>query len=170
MIDNVIYSIGTCIFKILTCYKLPNQHLLVRTLLLDPEMTDNNLFQHMLLLLFFYLNVTLVEPLKRGHFWVQRMCPCTLEWEVSQLGPWRSLQLLEMAGGVCLWKAFTCGNSLPLEGIRLRAASAYRRHSPGGDASLWNCPPKVGRGGPGCCLLGFPLVRGGRLGECRLQS
>ena len=44
MIDNVIYSIGTCIFKILTCYKLPNQHLLVRTLLLDPEMTDNNLF------------------------------------------------------------------------------------------------------------------------------
>lgn len=44
MIDNVISSIGTCIFKILTCYKLPNQHLLVRTLLLDPEMTDNNLF------------------------------------------------------------------------------------------------------------------------------
>lgn len=113
-----------------------------------------------MLLLLFYLNVTVVESLKRGHSWVQRMCPLRNErcrgWdhdEVFSYWRWQEVSTSERhppAGGICRRKAFTCGRHLPAEGIHLREVPACGSvHLKGGEATgvaahlgapLWEVP------------------------------
>lgn len=126
-----------------------------------------------MLLLLFYLHVTVAEPLKRGHFWVQRMCPLRNErcsgWDHDEVSSfWRFQEVSASgrhppAGGICLQEVPACGSAHVKGGGAAGVVNLGMRGVPAGTMMK---SPAIGNGRRCPPLEGVHLREASACGRC----